>query len=114
MRKGTPARSSAISRPLAALAVARTSDGSENEGFFATRLEGAALQSDEPADADFSERQQLTHPFFRERRLFGRALDLDEGTRTGHDDVHVHLGGGVFHIVEIEHRAVADQDRKSV
>src|SRR5690349_1870197 len=103
IRYGTPARRSASSRPLARLPVARTSSGSEDEVLLVTRRDRAALQTDQPSDALPGQRQQLVEARLGKGRLLGGALHLDEGPRAGHHHVHVDLGGGVLHVVEVEH-----------
>src|SRR5262245_11197651 len=104
---GMPARSARSSRPLARLAVARTSARSENEDLLATRPEGATLESDEPSDAGGRKRQHLVQALLGKRGLLRGALDLDERARARHHDVHVHLGRRVLPIVEVEERLPA-------
>src|SRR5262249_53318912 len=102
-----PASSARSSRPLARLAVARTSTRSEDEDLLATRLEGATLERAEPTDAGGRKRQHLVQPFPGKRCLLRRALDLDERTRARHHDVHVHLSRRVLTVVQVEERLPA-------
>src|SRR6266540_352028 len=106
-RYGMPPSRALSSRALARLAVARTSVRSEQEGLFATRLEGAALEPDQPIDAGGGQGQQIVQPVLGERRVLRCALDLDEGPRARHHHVHVHVGGRVLRVVEVEERVAA-------
>src|SRR6266581_334956 len=57
------------------------------------------------------ELQQFVHLFAREWRTFGRALNLDEATIAGADDVHVHFGARILVIFQIkQRRSVNDSD----
>src|SRR5688500_18606011 len=101
MSNGIPSSRLASSRPLARLSVARMSGGLEREGSLATRGKGAALQRHQLLDAGGGEREHLVEAPALKRRLFSRALDFDEGTGAGHDDVHVDLRARVFDVVQI-------------
>ena len=39
-----------------------------------------------------------------ERRAFGGALNLHQAARAGQHEIGVGLGGGIFAVIEIEHR----------
>src|SRR5262249_52534668 len=99
-----PASSARSSRPLARLAVARTSARSEDEDLLATRLEGATLERNEPSDTGSRERKHLVQPLLGKRCLLRGALNLDERAGARHHNVHVHLGRRVLPIVEVEER----------
>src|SRR2546422_7801959 len=105
------------SRALARFSVARTSRGLEGEDALGTRVEGAALQANETADAALRDGEDRVQPRAAEGHLLGRALHLHELAAAGHDDVHVHLGTRVLGVAEVEQRLAlddADADRGDV
>src|SRR2546430_11536188 len=111
------ARCAASSRALARFSVARTSRGLEGEDALGTRVEGAALQANETADAALRDGEERVQPRAAEGHLLGRALHLHELAAAGHDDVHVHLGTRVLGVAEVEQRLAlddADADRGDV
>src|SRR5678816_2744545 len=67
-----------------------------------------ALQRDELTDAGIPEVEQAVERFASKRQRFRGALQLDVETCTGLDDVHVHVGFGVFDVREVEHRLAFD------
>src|SRR5438552_11028182 len=107
-------RCAASSRAFARFSVERTSRGLEGEDALGTRVEGAALEADETADAALGDGEERVEPRAAEGHLLGRALHLHELAAAGHDDVHVHLGTRVLGVAEVEHRLPlddADADR---
>ena len=72
------------------------------------RVEGRLLEHGEPLAPERGEVEQLAEDGPVERDPLGGALHLDEAAVTGHDDVHVGLGGGVLGVVEVEHRIPRD------
>src|SRR6266478_7376124 len=103
-----PSRSAAISRALARLAVARTRGRSEDEGDLAPRVDGPPLKRDQAPDSLLRQREHGIEAVPTERRLFRRALYLDESARSGHDHVHVDFGARVLDIVQVEGRRSPD------
>src|SRR6266540_2449767 len=98
-RYGMPPSRALSSRALARLAVARTSVRSEQEGLFATRLEGAALEPDQPIDAGGR------HTIADDRAR--RAAGLHQGADgVGHRDEGARDGGGPRAPVRLDHVAV--------
>jgi hypothetical protein len=70
------------------------------------------LRLGQPLDPAAGEVEQLVEQFARERVALGGRLHLDELPVSGHDDVHVRLGGRVLLVVEVQQRvAAADPDR---
>src|SRR5262245_58494309 len=67
-----------------------------------------SLLFDELLDALIGEVEQRLELVAAERHAFRRALDLDELTRSGLDDVHVDLGAAVVVVGEIEERLAVD------
>src|SRR5436853_6187680 len=111
------ARCAASSRAFARFSVARTRRGLEGEDALGTRVEGAALEADETADAALGDGEERVEPRAAEGHLLGRALHLHELAAAGHDDVHVHLGTRVLGVAEVEQRLAlddADADRGDV
>src|SRR5437879_10956396 len=111
------ARCAASSRAFARFSVARTRRGLEGEDALGTRVEGAALQANETADAALRDGEERVQPRAAEGHLLGRALHLHELAAAGHDDVHVHLGTRVLGVAEVEQRLAlddADADRGDV
>src|SRR5512132_4097319 len=47
-----------------------------------------------------------------ERRALGRRLHLDQPAVAGHDHIHVHLGGGILDVVEVEERLALDDPHR--
>src|SRR5216117_622789 len=101
-------RRAASSRALARFSVARTSRGLEGEDALGTRVESAALQANETADAALRDGEERVQPRAAEGHLLGRALHLHELAAAGHDDVHVHLGTRVLGVAEVEQRLALD------
>src|ERR1700710_2867739 len=67
------------------------------------------LQVHQTRDAFSRQRHQRQKLAFRERRLFGRALNLDDAAVAGHHEIGVGIGLGILGVIEIEYRrAVAD------
>src|SRR5439155_1611297 len=82
-----------------------------------TRVEGAALQANETADAALRDGEERVEPRAAEGHLLGRALHLHELAAARHDDVHIHLGTRVLGVAEVEQRLAlddADADRGDV
>src|SRR5450830_365622 len=66
--------------------------------------QGGVLQFEDFVHAFLRQGQHRVQVFRLERRAFGGALDFDETTGAGHDDVQVGLGCRVFQVVQVEHR----------
>src|SRR2546426_5024416 len=104
-------RSTPISPPSTAASASRSSDSSQfsvGSALDASCSNGLLLYGSELVDPGRSELEQLVETLTRERRPLRRRLYLHECTVTGHDDVHVHLGLGVFRVIEVEQRLAFD------
>src|SRR2546428_5059606 len=103
----SPASRSRISRS-APIAPPRTpartmrSRTSAQERSGTDRLHGAALRSPDLLDPGRGEIEQLVELRPVEGRTLRRRLYLDQPPVARHDDVHVHLCGGVLLVVEVE------------
>src|SRR5438094_588551 len=107
-------RCAASSRAFARFSVARTRRGLEAEDALGTRVEGAALEANEMADAARGDGEERVEPRAAEGHLLGGALHLHELAAAGHDDVHVHLGARVLGVAEVEHRLALQEGRHLV
>src|SRR6185312_11202251 len=92
---------SLISRTLPGLCEATTR-------VFGNSAKGSFLCGDEFADAFAREAQEVAEFFFAERCAFGGALNLDEATGAGENEVRVGLGGRIFRIIEVQHGHALD------
>src|SRR5256714_10127135 len=104
-------RSSPSTPPRAAARATRPStSGQPSVGRLdaSSSTRGFLLRGRDPLDPHRGELEQLVQLLARERLLLSGRLNLDEPSATGHDDVHVDLGGRVFCVVEIEQRLPAD------
>lgn len=66
------------------------------------------MEFDEFGDAFFSEDEHAAEGVGSEWVGFGGALDFDKFSASGHNDVHVGLGGGIFFVIKVEHFHSAD------
>src|SRR5436190_1380861 len=66
------------------------------------------LSSGDPLDPERRELEQLVQLLARERLLLRGRLHLDQPPAAGHHDIHVHLGGRILGVVEIEQRLALD------
>ena len=89
-----PPRISAISAALWGLAVARTNGRHRGAGRPGRRRcrQHLGLGVEDLGDAVLGQREQVVELALGERQPLGRALNLHEAARRGHDDVHVDLG----------------------
>ena len=67
-----------------------------------------SLITHELPDSGIGEREQRVHLGSVERLCLGRALDFDEQSGGGLDDVHVHVRARVLGVGQVEHRRAAD------
>src|ERR1051326_6606147 len=117
-RTASRARSSRLkpSPPPSAAASARrarsSSQPSDGTVLSNRRLEHRELRLRDPVDSLPGEIEQRVEQLAREGLALGRCLHLDDASVARHHDVHVHLGGRVLRVLEIEQRrAVDDPDR---
>src|SRR5580765_1193933 len=86
----------------------RTRTSSQLSSGSTDRLHGLPLGEPDVVDPAGREVEQVVELIARERRALGGRLHLDQPTVAGHDHVHVHLGGGILDVVEIEQALALD------
>jgi hypothetical protein len=70
------------------------------------------LRGDQIPDAGFREVNQSVELLSRKGRAFGSSLNLDDATRSRHDDIHIRIAIRILGVVEVENGvAVNDADR---
>ena len=109
-----PASRSRISRsmPIAPPSTAATSEPEQSVERREPGHERPLLRLGDAFDPEAAKLEQVVEQLARERRALGRRLHLHEPAVAGHHDVHVHLGGRVLGVLEVEQRlAVDDPDR---
>src|SRR5262245_36087483 len=75
-----------------------------SRGASASKSQRLSLRCEQFGATGFGKIHECVELLAREGALFAGALYLDKALVRGHDEVCIDLGGGIFRIVEIEHR----------